>query len=55
VIIFVFLSESEVSLIIDVFTDLEVDNVETDGTTPLVSFYGGIADKWTNYLADVSS
>lgn len=50
------LSESDVDRIVDVFTDLEVENAETDGiTTSLASFYGEIADKWMNYLATISS
>ncbi len=41
---FIALSESDAEIIIDVFTDLEVDNVENDGTiTSLAGFYAGVA------------
>ncbi|MBA4123828.1 MAG: hypothetical protein H0X72_15390 [Acidobacteria bacterium] len=49
-------SESDTEIIIDVFTDLEAENVENDGTTtPAASFYGGVVDKWTTYFSSLKS
>ncbi|HXG83556.1 MAG TPA: hypothetical protein VNI84_05950 [Pyrinomonadaceae bacterium] len=48
------LPEPEVEIIIDVFTDLEVQSVGDDGTTtPLANFYTEMVDKWTRYLSFV--
>ncbi len=48
----VVLPEPEAEIIIDAFTELEVENVEDDGTTTsLASFYAGMADKWMTYLS----
>ncbi len=50
------LPESDAEIIIDVFTDLEADAVEKDGTTTLsAGFYAEMADKWMNYLANLNS
>lgn len=50
------LPESDAEVIVDVFSDLEVDNVENDGTTTsLAGFYAGVADKWLNFLTSINS
>ncbi|HEY0658437.1 MAG TPA: hypothetical protein VGD05_08180 [Pyrinomonadaceae bacterium] len=50
------LSESDAEIIVDAFLDLEVDNVENDGTTTsLAGFYAGEADKWLNFLTSIKS
>jgi len=46
------LLESEAEMIVDIFTDLEAQNIENDGmTTPMASSYAEVADKWITYLS----
>lgn len=50
------LSESDAELIVDVFTNLEAGNIETNGTTtPSASIYAGMADKWMSYMLYLDS
>ena len=50
------LSESETDKIVDIFTELEVVSIGSNGaTTPLATFYGEVADKWINYLSIIES
>ena len=48
------MTEEEIEIIQDLFLDLEVANVSTEGyTTPLASFYGDCADIWRNIIPQV--
>lgn len=48
------LPEQDAEMIVEVFTDVEVETINNDGnTTPLASFYGNVADKRMMYLSSL--